>query len=245
MLKLFDFFADRYDLHTPPDHYHDDHELVLNLAAEAGEGARLLDIGCGTGVLVWKAQLAGTKAVGFDASSRMIEVAQARVQPGSVWVQRMQSVEGPSQFDLAVSLSWCVHYCADQVELEHTLSGVWRALAPGGRILLQVAHGPNLSSEWAEDREAGPTGIPDDISLRFRFRRDPYLMHVILADYSFRCESLEEAFSETHQLSVTNAELVAQSLKVSGFSEVEIWNSWRRDPFGDGGSVFVTGVRPI
>ena len=37
MHRLFDDFAHRYDLHTPPGHYQHDHAFVLEQAAALGE----------------------------------------------------------------------------------------------------------------------------------------------------------------------------------------------------------------
>ena len=243
MQNLFNVYAGWYDFHTPPDHYIHDHALVLKLAANYGSTARLLDVGCGTGVLVEKAQSAGFEAMGLDASAQMIEVAQTRVRVGSVRVQYMQSLEDVEQYDLVVSLSWCVHYCASVEEMAHTIAGFRRALSTGGRLLLQVAHGANLNTDWLEDREIGPTGHVDDVSLRFRFRPDSRQSHSLLADYDFRCKSTREEFYETHHLNVTDAYQVAELMKAAGFEAVEIWNSWRQDSFVDGGSVYVTGRR--
>ena len=72
MYLLFDALAHRYDLHTPPDHYRHDHAFVLEQAATLGSPCRLLDVGCGTGVLVEKARRAGVLAMGIDASPGMI-----------------------------------------------------------------------------------------------------------------------------------------------------------------------------
>ncbi len=45
MPNLFDTFAHRYDLHTPPWHYQHDHQLVLDLAAEQGGNCELTEPG--------------------------------------------------------------------------------------------------------------------------------------------------------------------------------------------------------
>ncbi|TXC79106.1 class I SAM-dependent DNA methyltransferase [Paraburkholderia azotifigens] len=243
MYNLFDTFARRYDWHTPPDHYFRDHELVISLAAEYGPDARLLDVGCGTGVLISKAIAAGIQASGFDASADMVEVARGRIKKDAVWVQRMQELDQRDCYDLVVSLSWCVHYCADRNELQDVVERMYRSLRPGGRLLLQVAHADNLSNEWLEDREMGPAGLPDDVVLRFRFRTAPGRSDVMLADYGFVCHSLGEAFSETHELNVANAIEIADMLHVSRYDDVQIWDSWKRDPFASSGNVFVTGLR--
>ncbi|SFU25882.1 class I SAM-dependent DNA methyltransferase [Paraburkholderia aspalathi] len=243
MHNLFHAFAERYDLHTPPDHYFRDQQLVLDLLREHGDGARLLDVGCGTGVLIEKALKCGLSAVGFDASEEMVQVARRKVGVDAAWVGRMQDLQAAERYDLVASLSWCIHYCADETEMADVLRRIKKALVPGGRIVLQVAHSPNLNSEWMQDWECGPTGIEDDVSLRFRFRRDATIDSLLHADYAYACSSNGEAFAETHDLRVTDVTVLRQLLIDESFDRVEIWDSWRRDAFSRGGNVFVTGVR--
>lgn len=242
MHRLFDSYGHRYDLHTPPNHYQHDHQLVLDLARERGLPCRLLDIGCGTGVLVAKARAAHIDAFGLDASESMIAVARNRVPENVVRVQRMQNLDEENCYELVVSLSWSIHYCADAAELSDVLGRIRTALGPGGALLLQVAHGPNLGSGWAADLEAGPDGIADDIEFRYRFRSEGRGSRVF-ADYTYRCDSRDEVLEETHTLEVADATTMARLLEAVGFLGVEIWDSWRRDAFSKSGSVFIWGVR--
>ena len=133
MHRLFDELAHRYDLHTPPDHYRHDHRFVIEQALALGKPCRLLDIGCGTGVLVQKARQAGILATGIDASPAMVHVAEARVGPGLIAVRRMQELDDEAAHDLIVSLAWTLNYCADRAELLDILRRIHRALRPGGR----------------------------------------------------------------------------------------------------------------
>lgn len=243
MHNLFDVFAHRYDLHTPPGHYQHDHQLVLELAAEQNGDCRILDVGCGTGVLIEKARLAGFDASGLDASARMISVARTRVPSDVVRVQRMQDIDQIERYDLIASMSWSIHYCAGEQELIDVIRRFQRALAPRGRVLLQVAHAPNLRGDWMEDSEAGPDGDPQDVSLRFRFRRDEVVAGRLFADYEFTCKSRQERLEESHVLEGADALLIARLFREGGFRDTVIWNSWRRDATLTSGSVFVTAVR--
>jgi predicted TPR repeat methyltransferase len=110
MYRLFGDLAHRYDLHTPPNHYQHDHAFVLQQAAALGKPCRLLDVGCGTGVLVEKALRAGMLARGIDASAAMIRVAEGRVGKGAAAVGRMQEIDEVGAYDLVVSLSWTLNY---------------------------------------------------------------------------------------------------------------------------------------
>lgn len=245
MYKLFNEFGHRYDLHTPPSHYQHDHELVLQLAREQGLPCRMLDIGCGTGILVEKARAQGIDAVGIDASESMIQVAHTRVPREAARVQRMQELDDVGVYDLIVSMSWSIHYCTDEDEMRDVFDRIRRALKPGGRLLLQVAHGPNMTGEWMHDRECGPTGIASDVALSFRFRATG--ASNVVADYIYRCTSTREELRESHRLSMTNARQIETMLQLTGFSHVALWNSWRREPLAESCSALAfanAGVAP-
>ena len=243
MYRLFNAFAHHYDLHTPPDHYQHDHGLVLDLAREYGPTCRLLDVGCGTGVLVAKALAEGMDAQGLDVSEAMIAAAKIRVPGNAVRVQRMQDLDDCERYDLIVSLSWSIHYASHEAELTDVLQRMHRALRPGGGLLLQVAHRPGLSEDWNEDREPGPTGVSDDVRLRYRFRAEPARSDGILADYAYACDSLGESFEETHRLAVADVGILTGIFERGGWDGVVAWQSWRRDAFDGGGSALLYARR--
>lgn len=242
MYRIFDEFAHRYDLHTPPEHYRHDHAFVLEEAASLGNPCKLLDVGCGTGVLLEKARKAGILATGIDASPGMIRMAEARVGVGSVAARRMQEVDEEAVYDIIVSLSWTLNYCQGRTELLDIMRRFNRALRPGGRLLLQVAHAANVDGSVMEDREPGPRGEENDVALRYRFVRldgEEYPMRV---EYTYTCNSLHEMADEQHILRMADAFEVARCVQESGLAEVEIYNSWRRDPFQGSPSPFVSAV---
>ena len=89
---LFGRFADRFDWHTPPHHYQDDHAFVLQ---RLGERGRVLDVGCGTGVFLRKAVAAGFDAVGIDTAPEMGVFRRICGQNGGLVVPRQtHSVRG-------------------------------------------------------------------------------------------------------------------------------------------------------
>ena len=243
MYALFDRYAARYDLHTPPRHYQHDHAFVLDVAGAFEPPCRLLDVGCGTGVLVKKALRAAVRAEGIDSSVAMIAVARARVGESAVRVCPMQQLVADSAYDLIVALSWTVNYCAGVDELFDVLTRMRRALTPRGRILLQVAHAAHVDGEPMQDSEPGPTGIEDDVTLRYRFAAVGAEGSEMQAEYSYSCRSLDEHLSEAHLLRATDARGVAQQMRDVGFERVEVYDSWRRDPFHRSASPFIEAAR--
>lgn len=225
--QLYDEFGDLYDLHTPSNHYENDHKYVIAYAREQGGEGRLLDVGCGTGILVEKAMEAGLRPIGLDPASKMVAIARQRIGKENILLARMQELEENSQFDCIASLSWTINYCCDAEELRDVLSRCHRALKPEGGIILQVAHAPNAPSRQPDfniDSEYGPGG-ENDIQLRYRFwSAGPY---ELFAEYQFECISTDQKFEEIHSLHVANAQLVAEVLEQEGFHSIEILEDWR------------------
>lgn len=103
--------------------------VVELLAPRAGE--RILDLGCGDGVLTRKLADVGCEVVGVDGSAPQVEGARAlgldaRVMDG-------EQLPFEAEFD-AVFSNAALHWMrrADQV-----IDGVWRALRPGGRFVAE------------------------------------------------------------------------------------------------------------
>jgi len=231
---LYGAFANRYDLHTPPSHYRHDHEFILARACALGRSIRLLDIGCGTGVLVEKALAAGIDAYGLDPAPAMLEQARSRLPSERLLLGRMQELASEHEYDLITALSWSFNYCADLPEASDVLERCYRALRPGGVCILQLAHAPQTPiapPEFMVDIEPGPAG-PGDIIIRYRFWSKS--QSTMIADYEFECRSTGEAFSERHELHAADIYLVATRADRAGFRDMEILANCRAEPFEPG-----------
>ena len=105
-------------------------EPVLQLLA-AKPGERILDLGCGDGVLTERLQQAGCQVVGVDSSAPQITAAQARGL--SARVLSGEALDYTSEFD-AVFSNAALHWMRDA---DAVIRGVYRALRPGGRFVAE------------------------------------------------------------------------------------------------------------
>jgi SAM-dependent methyltransferase len=107
-------------------------------AAGTGMGHKVLDVGCGTGVLAREAlRRVGPEGqvVGLDLNAGMLAVA-SRAEPKIEWRQG-DAASLPfrdASFDIVVS-QFALMYFPDRVR---SLSEMWRTLASGGRLAVAV-----------------------------------------------------------------------------------------------------------
>lgn len=232
MYRLYREFAHRYDVHTPPGHYKHDHAFVIEQALRiAPAGCRLLDVGCGTGVFLEAAIAAGIDGHGIDSAPEMVDVASKRLGADRVRVQRMQDISDVRAYHVVCALSWTIHYCETEAELDDVIRRCRDALLPGGLLILQVANDEVMTGAVNVDREPSPSGEPDDTFFIHRFHalRDPE--HRVLADYIYVNRTHRELFSEQHELRFANPPVIANAALRAGFRELRVESLTPITPF--------------
>ncbi len=112
-----------------------------------GSSSRVLDAGCGSGVLTMIAAQRCAEVAGFDASPEMLAIAQerARAEGGAnveLRIARLPDLTflGEQRFDLVMSSS-VLEYMDD---LWQTVDALLTHLAPGGVLLISLPNGASL-----------------------------------------------------------------------------------------------------
>jgi SAM-dependent methyltransferase len=110
---------------------------VLELLAPQ-PGERVLDLGCGDGVLTEKLVAVGAEVVGVDASPEQIAAAVAKGVDARIMAGQELTFEG--EFD-AVFSNAALHWMRPP---EPVIDGAWRALKPGGRFVAEFGGAGNV-----------------------------------------------------------------------------------------------------
>jgi trans-aconitate methyltransferase len=112
---------------------------VLEMLAPS-PGERILDLGCGDGMLTEKIVAAGATVIAVDAGLDMVAAARARGIDARVMDGQKLTFTG--EFD-AIFSNAALHWMRDQ---EAVLAGVRRALKPGGRLVAEMGGHNNTAA---------------------------------------------------------------------------------------------------
>lgn len=131
----YDEVASEYDRRYE---MHDFHGIRSTLLALAGETARVLELGCGSGHWLREFSLAGWDVAGIDPSQCMLDVASSRVRGD---LRRGHAEELPWRnlsFDVVVAVNALHHFTAPTAALREA----FRVLRSGG-VFLSVGLDPH------------------------------------------------------------------------------------------------------
>jgi hypothetical protein len=108
-------------------------------------GDRLLDVGCGGGLLLRDALAAGASATGLDHSEEMVSLARECAPDAEILLGEAEQLPFPNASFTAVAMSIIFFFLADPLA---ALREARRVLAPGGRIAIYTTlPGDGLSQE--------------------------------------------------------------------------------------------------
>ncbi len=145
--SYYDDFSRTYDV--PRDSGY--HAYIDDFEADCvrfwQRGARVLEVGCGTGQILRRVRAFAPGAVGVDLSRGMLQRARERGLP----VAQASAVALPfatASFDLAYSFKVLPHV----PDLESALTEIARVLAPGGVALLEFYNPRSLRGLWKRAR---------------------------------------------------------------------------------------------
>lgn len=232
MNRSYSEFASVYDELMTEIPY-DTYAQLIELAANGIAGKKILDIGCGTGLLSVKLATLGGDVTGIDLSADMLSVAKNRAgalkAPITFIEQSMQRLEGFSNFDVAVIAIDSLNYVADRGEVIQTLQNVYNSLAVGGVLLFDV------HSTFKTDiifMESPFTFDNERISYIWETEEgdNPHSVYSELTFFIRNADGLYSRFDEVHYQRTFPVQEYVDMLTNVGFSIERIFADWGDEP---------------
>ena len=115
-------------------------------ATGTGPGTRLLDLGCGTGLLLTLAQARGVAVTGLDVTPGLLKVARDRLPTADLWLADIGGLPfGDAEFDVVTGVN-SFQFAADP---KAALAEAGRVVRPGGLVAVGTFAGPERAESTA------------------------------------------------------------------------------------------------
>jgi ubiquinone/menaquinone biosynthesis C-methylase UbiE len=136
----YDRIAERYETWASHVRIEERQRYIGLLLKSLPAGSRVLELGCGSGVLVTKALAQRFQVTGIDISKHQIGLARRAVPSAQFICADMSSVEfAPASFDAVAAFYSIVH--VPRAEHPELFCRVFRWLRPGGFLLATLGVG--------------------------------------------------------------------------------------------------------
>jgi SAM-dependent methyltransferase len=201
------------------------------LLRAARDGAPVLDLGCGSGLLTERIAAAGLPVLGVDGSRAMLARARARCARHGARVRLLARDLGalrlPPVHALALACHDVMNHLPSEAALRRVLGSVRRALAPGGVLVFDALSDWAFETYWPDNvhRLEGPHGdLWMDCDFDPRRRRGTVRMTAYVRDGRGRYARHETTLHEY----AWGDRALARALRAAGFAEVwrMPWSAW-------------------
>jgi SAM-dependent methyltransferase len=220
-----------------------DTDFYLRLAADVGAG-RILDLGCGTGLLTRELATPAREVTGIDPAAAML--AAARRGPGAdrvAWVEGDSAALGTPDADLAVMTGNVAQVFLDDGHWETTLRHLHAALRPGGHLAFE-SRNPDVRAweGWHRDATQEQVDTPDGTLECWMDVIDVRDGLVHLVGHNVFLVTGEDVVVHSRLRFRSRTELT-HSLGRAGFAVEHVYGDWDRGPVTDASRVLVFVAR--
>ncbi|MBK3493351.1 class I SAM-dependent methyltransferase [Viridibacillus sp. YIM B01967] len=223
-MSSYQRFAEVYDAlmtDIPYDAYVD--WVVKN--APSSSFPKLLDVGCGTGVMATKFTHQGYAVSGVDISEEMLAIASGRFTEEKLAIplfcQSMDELDGFSDLNVVTIPIDSLNYLEDEAAVIATFKSIYAALCDGGHLFFDVHSLFKMDTIFLD----GPFTY-DDGEITYIWDTEmgeaPHSVHHDMTFYVQADEQLFERFEEYHYQRTFPVEQYMTWLRDAGFSTITI-----------------------
>jgi ubiquinone/menaquinone biosynthesis C-methylase UbiE len=209
-----------------------DRDFYLDLTADP---SRILDIGCGTGLLTLALSARGHDLTGVDPAAGVLSIARDKDTDGRVrWVEApADGFDLPERFDLAIMTAHVFQVFLDDRETLAALFNIHRHLGPGGHLVFE-SRNPEVRAweAWTQATTRRTEEVPGigPVDVFYQMR------HVegerVTFDTVFTLLQTEEQRISESTLRFAPKDKIVALVEEAGFRIESMFGDWDRSPFG-------------
>jgi SAM-dependent methyltransferase len=203
-----------------------DRDFYLSLAGEAPQ--RILDIGCGTGLICDAYAALGHDVTGVDPAPAMLEIARQKPYGADIeWVPATaQDFRSDKRFDLIIMTGHAFQVLLEDNDIRAAFETVRAHLAPSGRFVFE-SRNPAIDwpGLWDMSHEVVADGLIVPYTRRTLHRAGNKL--TFEQRYDFDGKSL----TSRSELLFLSREEIDQRLVASGLRAESVFGDWHSEPF--------------
>lgn len=218
-----------YDVVNPID---DKADFFIDLANKL-QAQRIIDLGCGTGLLSNKLVQAGRTVTGIEPARGMIDKAKQKYGHTVTWIiGGYEELPSTMLADMTIMTGHVAQFFLDDTEWNKALRAIHEATVPGGHLVFE-SRNPHIKpfTTWPDSSHhellsSTPLGPVEwwSENLTYENRYASYELHYLFA------KTQEEVVS-ANTLRFRTYDELQSSLGDAGFSIKQAYGNWRKDPF--------------
>lgn len=234
-MPVDDAFA-RHDMAILYDAFNahgEDGPFYLSLAQEP---CRILDVGCGTGLITLPLAARGHRITGVEPGAGMLAVAKAK--PGAERVDWIAATaaefRSDERFDLAVMTAHVFQVFADDQATLAALANIHRHLAPGGRLVFESRNPLRRAWEnWTAEKTRQTAAIDGIGCVEVFYQWRKIDGDRVTFDAVFTLQDTGEQRKSESTLRFPPRETIERLVRQAGFSGVDCCGWWDGSPYRD------------
>ncbi len=208
-------------------------DFFLGLVDET-PGARVADLGCGTGRLTLALAAAGHTVTGVDPARASLDLARAKPGADAVrWVEGTSRLLDDGAYDVVVMTSHVVQFVVTDEEWVEVLGDLHRALVPGGRVFFDTRNPADRAWEhWNPDESRNRVDLPDGTSVGVLDDITDVVGDTMIEGTTYYRFADGIELTSRARMRWRSEALLRQTLADAGFAVEQIYGGWAREPVG-------------
>ncbi|MEJ7648902.1 MAG: class I SAM-dependent methyltransferase [Nakamurella sp.] len=224
-----------YDSDNAGREYHEYYRAL----AEAVQANKIVDFGCGTGLLTRSLAHPGREVIGVDPSATMLGYARRR--PGAeavVWIDGdADAIAGTGDADLVLSSGNTMMHLSPEV-YPSVLGSLAAALTSGGVISFESRNpAARAWEQWTRSATYSEREIPSGSLQEWLDVTEVDAGRVVFDAHNVFQDGRDAVY--TSVLYFRTADEITTDLERAGFGDIRVGGGWRNEPVGDHSTVLV------